>query len=115
MPYVQFTTNKHVFVEQEEELFSVTTSMIDMISGKKPESTMVAINDDLAMMFNLTNDPCMKIDVYLYNEASYEDRKRYAQELMSHAALITGIDLSRIYLTYSTFDHWGRDGILKGK
>ncbi|MBR0137502.1 MAG: hypothetical protein IJM15_03765 [Erysipelotrichaceae bacterium] len=115
MPYVQFTTNKHIFVEQEEELLDATTSLIDIISGKKPESTMVAINDDLTMMFKLNNEPCMKIDVYLYNEASFEDRRRYAEELMSRAALITGIDASRIYLTYSTFDHWGRDGILKGK
>ncbi len=115
MPYVQYNTNKHIFNQQRGEILEATTSLITLITGNKPESTMVTINDDLCMMFALTNDECLKIDVQLYNEASLEDRNRFAEELMERVSLITGIDVSRIYLTFSAFEHWGRDGILKGK
>ena len=113
MPFVQCHTNAVLNPQQKQQLRTECTGLITILPGKKINSTMVEIADGLDMYFDDNADPCMKIRVELYKETPYEFRSRYAEEIMKAVERITEIPVSRIYLTFLTYDHWGRDGILK--
>ena len=114
MPYVQMNTNACLTDAQIKELETGAAELITLLPNKKIESTMVEIGQSRRMYFACSEEVCMKVKVELYNESPFENRKQYAEELMKKISSITDIPESRIYLTFSTYDHWGRDGILKG-
>lgn len=113
MPYVQMNTSADLSREQKTALEKKIAEQITLIPNKIPENTMVEINDGLDMYFLCTDEPCMKISVELFNPAPFEAREAYAVTIMKYASEVTRIPESRIYMNYVTFDHWGRDGILK--
>lgn len=112
MPYVQLNTNVKLTDIQKDEILRRTAELILCIPPKTIERTMVELNDGRDMYFGCSKDGCMKVKVELFHESAFGLREEYAIELMKMISKVTDIATERIYLTYSTYDHWGNGGKL---
>ena len=110
MPYVQIETNRILSDERKAELCLKAAEMITIIPAKKPERTMVTINDGLTMLFGCNELPCARVKVDLFHHTEDEYKKEYAEKLLRTVAEETSIDLDRIYLTFAEYDNWGSEG-----
>ena len=113
MPYIHCSTNRDLGEEVKEKMLECFVRNITLLSGKKPESTMVEISDRSKMMFGLDQTNCMMIQVELFMQSSKEDKLAFTESVLKEIAGICGVPLARIYLTFTEHDNWGKDGRLR--
>lgn len=113
MPYIQINTNMNFDRQQKEELSRQLTARITTLTNKRPESTMVEINDDKYMFFQLNEEPCMKIRIELFRKSELSEKRAYVEEIMKLISAETGVDIYRIYLSIGEYDNWGSKGTLR--
>lgn len=114
MPYVRISTNMNLSAYQLSQLKKETAGLIIQIQGKKPESTMVEIDDKKEMYFGLSDEPCARVRIDIFRDSPDEEKRSYAEAVCALIQQVTAIPTDRIYLTYSVFDQWGYGGKLNG-
>lgn len=112
MPYISCTTNHKLTLRQENEITSKLGEIITIIPGKKEENLMIHLSDDQIMYFRGSDDPCMMIEVHLYNTADFECKKQFTERLTRMINIETNIDVDNIYVSFKEYPNWGKLGTL---
>ena len=110
MPYVQINTNKTVSDDDQVQLCRKTAELITVLPGKKPERTMVEINDGRRMYYGGNEQPCAKVRVELFRHTDDDYKREYCEKLIRIISEITEIDVNRIYTIFTEYDNWGSEG-----
>lgn len=113
MPALSIVTNAQLTITQKQIIMEKTAGLITLLSGKKPERTMVDVQDNVTMMYDCSIEECLKIHLELYKPSPAEEKQEYVRQLFEMLHQETGIPLSRMYLTISEYDSWGSEGKLR--
>ena len=112
MPFISFTTNQKFSLRQENEIVKRTGELITILPGKKEENLMLHIEDNQILYFRGTDVPCMMIEVKLYKNIEFEDKKKFTEELVTMINNITAIEAKDIYVSFDEYPNWGKQGTL---
>ncbi|WP_294578612.1 phenylpyruvate tautomerase MIF-related protein [uncultured Thomasclavelia sp.] len=112
MPFVSFTTNHKLTLRQENEIARRTGELISILPGKKEENLMLHLEDNQIMYFRGEDIPCMMIAVKLYNQATLEAKKEFAEKLVVMIKETTNIEIDNIYVSFDEYPNWGKQGTL---
>ena len=113
MPYVQINTNRNLTAEEQAVLCCKASELITVLPSKKPERTMVEVNDGCRMYYGGNEQPCAKVRVELFRHTDDEYKKEYCEKLISVISETAEIDVNRIYMIFTEYDNWGSEGTFR--
>ena len=113
MPAIQITTNLILDDNIKKSILEKASQLITILSGKKPERTMMRIQDNIMMYFSNNYEPCIYIHLELYKPSSSEEKQEFVRKLFELLNEETGIPLERMYLTIAEYPDWGSEGKLR--
>ena len=112
MPFISFTTNRKLTLQQEKKIKEETGKLITIIPNKTEENLMIHLEDNQIMYFRGQETKCMMIAVHLFKEASVESKSKFTEELTKTVAEIAGIPVENQYVSFNEYPSWGKNGKL---
>ena len=113
MPYISFQTNNKLSKEDKNKIGKKAGELITILPGKVEERLMINVEDDCHLMFRGENNPCMMIQVKLFNASSIEAKTEFANKLVNEISLISGVPVSEIFMNYAEYPNWVVNGTFK--
>jgi phenylpyruvate tautomerase PptA (4-oxalocrotonate tautomerase family) len=110
MPFISVSTNSALTIGDKQCIAASAGKLISKISGKSEAHLMVKVDDHEYMTFGGKEKPCAFIDLHLYTEASFEDKKDFAEAFQASVAEIIGIPVADVFMTVTEHNEWGSGG-----
>ena len=82
MPYISFKTNHKLTLRQENMIKEKSGELISLIPGKSEKALMIHMEDDQIMYFKGEELTCMMIEINLYRNAEFEDKKKLTEAMI---------------------------------
>lgn len=114
MPFLRFTTNRTLTLQQDRKLKEAAGKVISLFPGKSESTLMMHIEDNQIMYYQGDEQDAMYVDCKIYRHANKEERQAFTEALMDKVEEITAIPKNNIYLTIQEFDEFGFNGKLNG-
>lgn len=111
MPYIGCQLNRKIGQEQSERLEKRFGKTISLFPGIGEDVLMTAVTGDAQMAFQgKCNIPAAFLDVRIWSKALGDDPDYgiVSQSLIRDVFEVTGVPKENIYITFESYDHWGR-------
>ncbi|MEE0873757.1 MAG: phenylpyruvate tautomerase MIF-related protein [Ruminococcus sp.] len=113
MPFINIKTNASLSNEQKLELQNRLSDAISLIPGKSYHYLMIAVEDNISMMFHRDTDINMAmVEVKLFGSSTRSAYNELTAEISAILNEVAQIDGKCCYVKFSEVDHWGYDGAL---
>lgn len=113
MPYIGVNVTGTLTEAQKETLKTGFGEKITLIPGKTEKALMVDFSENHTMYFQGDKRALAFVDVRLYKNAAFEDKKRFTEAVFALIHEVTGLPSEDIYLSCGEYDTWGVRGTLK--
>ena len=111
MPYIHTKVSKEISPEQEKSLKTQLGEAISLLPGKSEQWLMLDFEQQCHMYFQGNqNNPCAMVEVKVFGGFTGEQYEALTEKISQIFHQVLGIQPSRIYVTYSEFEHWGWNG-----
>ena len=113
MPFINVKTNTKLSDEQKSEIENRLSSAISILPGKSYHYLMIAVEDDIAMMFRgETAFSMAMVEVKLFGSSSPSAYQKLTAEICGILYDVARIDGKNCYVKFSEVEHWGYDGTM---
>lgn len=104
MPFVNLKTN--VEIKDKTKVMNALWELISIIPGKTVERTMVSIEDNVAMGFAGSQEPCAMIETLVNPESDMNKNSEYCLAVIKRVKEELDLPEKRIYATVAMVDCW---------
>lgn len=105
MPFIEVKTNQNI--SDKEALKTALGEAITAIPGKSESWLMVELEDNNAMYFQGSNEPCAMFEIAIFGKASEAAYDDLTKRICSISEKCLGVSPGRTYVKYSEIEHWG--------
>lgn len=112
MPCLQVRVNIKLTEQQKKEATLALSKIVASGTGKPEGYVMVIVQDDVAMSFGGTNDPCVFMDLRSIGCIDRKSNKKYSAALSKYWSDTHKIPADRCYISFQNApgENWGYDG-----
>ncbi|MEE0956529.1 MAG: phenylpyruvate tautomerase MIF-related protein [Ruminococcus sp.] len=113
MPFINVKTNARLSDEQKQEIENRLSSAISILPGKSYHYLMIAVEDNISMMFHRDTDINMAmVEVKIFGSSTRSAYQNLTAEICEIMYDVAQIDGKSCYVKYTEVEHWGYDGVM---
>ncbi len=114
MPLISVHTTKELNREQQDAIKKKLGEEITVLPNKTEAVLMVEFLHNDGMYFaGERQENCAFVEVKLYKEAPFENKRTYTELIFGLLEDVAGLDERNIYVAYVELPTWGTKGSLK--
>ena len=113
MPFINVKTNKNLTDEKKLELENKLSDAISLIPGKSDRYLMLAVEDEVSMMFHRDTDcGIAMVEVKIFGSSDKQSYTKLTQRICEILEAEAGVSPDCCYVKFEEVSLWGYNGFM---
>lgn len=113
MPFINVKTNKELSAQKKQEIENKLSDAISLIPGKSDRYLMLAVEDNISMMFHRDTDSGIAmVEVKIFGSSTKEHYTKLTQRICEVLDEEAGISPDCCYVKFEEVSLWGYNGFM---
>ncbi len=113
MPFINVKTNTELSAQKKQEIENKLSDAISLIPGKSDRYLMLAVEDNISMMFHRDTDCAIAmVEVKIFGSAAKENYTALTKRICEILSDEANVDPSCCYVKFEEVSLWGYNGFM---